>query len=378
MQSQTESIDVRFLGDPPVQELYLTATSTNRGDLQADCRSLFQAVKEQLQQASARVFCERVFATAEAMPEVMAVRAEVFADLDDGVAPTAILVDEGQYGGFAGVQVHAMRDADSLQPLQSDCASGRTYTHNGHAWVYINSLHGDVNATPADQVRTIFQCADSSLKSAGGSFHSVARTWLWLKDICDWYDDLNAVRNDFFRKAGLIDEQRRATRLPASTGIGMYGASGAACTLDLIALPGQEEKIQFIEAGGDQRSAFEYGSAFSRASVAPMPGGPTVFVSGTAAIDPAGETEHLGRITAQVDDTIAHARSLLRQLDCDDASVLTSFIYCKTGEVESYFREKWVDLPWPRVIMIGDVCRPDLLFEVEITATPRRSTPGQA
>jgi len=100
-----------------------------------------------------------------------------------------------------------------------------------------------------------------------------------------------------------------------------------------------------------------------------MPGGKTVFVSGTAAIDDAGKTEHVGRIEAQVDDTIAHARSLLADLGCGDEDVLTSLAYCKDRDVEQAFRANWADLCWPRVTMIGEVCRPDLLFEVEITAS---------
>ena len=153
-------------------------------------------------------------------------------------------------------------------------------------------------------------------------------------------------------------------------GIGLHGPGGAACTIDLIALPGREDEIEHVEAGGDQRSAFEYGSAFSRASVAPMPGGKTVFVSGTAAIDDAGRTEHTDQVEAQIDATIAHIRSLLARLDCGDEHVLSALAYCKNAAVEETFRRRWADLTWPRLTMIGEVCRPDLLFEVEVTASP--------
>ena len=173
------------------------------------------------------------------------------------------------------------------------------------------------------------------------------RTWLWLKDICGWYDELNAARTSFFKRAGLIDQETRTSRLPASTGIGLHVPGSSACALDLIALPGREDQIQLVDRGGDQHSAFEYGSAFSRAAVAPMPGGRTVFVSGTAAIDDAGETEHIGQIEAQIEATIAHVRSLLADLDCRDEHMLTSLAYCKNEEVEQVFRSKWADLRWP-------------------------------
>ena len=162
----------------------------------------------------------------------------------------------------------------------------------------------------------------------------------------------------------------RGADVPAGLVIGRSSATGAACRLDRIAMAGREDEIRLIEAGGDQRSAYEYGSAFSRAAVAPMPTGKSVFISGTAAIDPQGRTEHIGEIETQIDDTISHIRSLLRQLDCTDASVLTSLAYCKTPVVEQVFRERWPDLTWPHLTMNGEVCRPELLFEVEVTARP--------
>jgi hypothetical protein len=82
------------------------------------------------------------------------------------------------------------------------------------------------------------------------------------------------------------------------------------------------QAIEYFQAGGKQRSAFEYGSAFSRASRAVTPADRTVFVSGTASIDQNGQT---------VKGT----------------------------------------LDWPWITLIADVCRPELLLEIEVTAVPR-------
>ncbi len=95
-----------------------------------------------------------------------------------------------------------------------------------------------------------------------------------------------------------------------------------------------------------------------------------MFVSGTAAIDAQGRTQHVGQIEAQIDDTIRHVRALLSDARCTDEHVLSALVYCKTPEVEEAFRSGWADLGWPVVSMIGDVCRPDLLFEVEAVAGP--------
>jgi len=267
--------------------------------------------------------------------------------------------------------VRCPRPPDALRCMGvNDGTMGRRLEHDGSCWLYITGLNANAEVDAAEQARRMFFCTGCFLRQSGATMKSVARTWLWLRDICGWYDDFNATRNAFFQAEGLIDAVACRTHLPASTGIGLYGANGAACTLDLIAMPGAEDEIQLIEAGGDQNSAFNYGSAFSRAAVAPMPAGPTLFISGTAAIDRAGATEHIGRIENQIDDTLAHVRALLKQADCTDEQVLTALVYCKTPQVERVFGERYPDLSWPRLTMIGDVCRPELLFEVEVTASP--------
>ena len=391
MESQTETpnsvrMQRRELVDGETSELYLTVAPRPAVDLQTQAREVYMAIRKELTETGAKIFGERMFATAEAMPVVKAIRDAVIGEFDDGVPPTCIVITRSPIGGvFSGAQIHAIRSDDS--PTVLHCCnvtegglSAREFASNGHRWLYINGLSRGPGSnqcpaaqgelTEAEQARRMFFCAGCFLRQYGASMQSVPRTWLWLKDICDWYDDLNQVRRDFFIAEHLIDPVRRTTHLPASTGIGLYGADGAACTIDLLALPGREDEIELIEAGGDQRSAYEYGSAFSRAAMAPMPGGRTMFISGTAAIDEEGNTEHIDQVIPQVDDTIAHIRSLLEDADCDDRHVLTALAYCKTPAVERAFRERWGDLGWPRLIMVGDVCRPDLLFEVELTASP--------
>jgi len=370
--ARTES---RVLNASGVRELYLTITPVEHGSLEDRARALYTELRGELVQSGAAILSERLFASSDAISTVEAVRNELLGDFDAGVAPTRIVVSPSPVSGtFPGAQIHAVRGPAPPTAMRCwdrpDSFAGRLFEVNGHRWLFVNGLCGTNDAGEAQQAARMFACAGCFLEQAGGSMKSVPRTWLWLKDVCEWYGDLNRARTTFFRRAGLIDDETRTTRLPASTGIGLHAPGGSACTLDFIALPGREDEIRLVEAGGDQKSAFEYGSAFSRAAVAPMPGGRTVFISGTAAIDVTGSTEHSGRVEAQVDATIAHVRSLLKDLDCTDAHVLTALVYAKNAEVERVFRERWGDLCWPRLTMIGDVCRPELAFEVEVTASP--------
>jgi len=213
--------------------------------------------------------------------------------------------------------------------------------------------------------------AESALKQFGADFLSVPRTWMWLKDILSWYDEFNHVRTNFFTERRLIGEGTRQS-MPASTGIGLGSADGSHCAMDLMAILEPQNSIQFLQAVGKQQCALEYGSAFSRASRAVTPAGQTVFVSGTASIDADGATTHIGDASGQISTTIGNVRAVLADMNCKDEDVVQVAAYCKTTEVEKIFNASKGALDWPWLTAICDICRPDLLFEIEATAMPKQ------
>ncbi|HPS54089.1 MAG TPA: Rid family hydrolase, partial [Sedimentisphaerales bacterium] len=198
----------------------------------------------------------------------------------------------------------------------------------------------------------------------------VPRTWMWLGDILSWYNDFNAVRSKFFIEKGLLGKGS-TNSMPASTGIGLGPDDGAACSMDVTASI-EPREIEYLQAAGKQQCAFEYGSAFSRASRATTPAGETVFVSGTAAINAAGITTNIGKPREQIEDTITNIQAVLRDMNCSDDEVVQVMAYCKTAEVENVFNAMEEKPDWPWVTMICDVCRDNLLFEIELTALPRK------
>jgi hypothetical protein len=58
-------------------------------------------------------------------------------------------------------------------------------------------------------------------------------------------------------------------------------------------------------------------------------------------------------------------------MNCKDEDVVQVVAYCKTTEVEKIFNASKNALAWPWVTVICDICRPELLFEIEATAMPR-------
>ena len=199
----------------------------------------------------------------------------------------------------------------------------------------------------------------------------------------------------------------RGQSMPASTGIGLRPTphqlyisggdrknrgvkpvirvnwcGGSKCAMDLIAVLEPRDSIQHLQAAGRQQCALEYGSAFSRASRAITPAGETIFVSGTASIDASGATTHIDDPLGQIKETIKNVRAVLKDTHVTDEDVVQAVAYCKTTEVEQIFNDLGSrgagslksTIAWPWVTVICDICRPELLFEVEATALKAAKT----
>jgi enamine deaminase RidA (YjgF/YER057c/UK114 family) len=365
------NLSVRINESASASEVFVTASPEGSRPLQEQAREVFGAVAETLRREKARILQERIFGVEGALDAILPVRSAAYGDLDDGGPPVLLSVPEGPQGMLAGVQVHAVRAAPG--PKVFRCGKkgcGRMLKVGGYDYVALSGLAApDAGAGPA-QARAIFEKAEAALRRVGGNMFSVARTWLWLGDILSWYGEFNRVRSGFFTERGLLDGDPQHSRLPASTGIGVGPAGGARCALDVIAVIGQEAGIEYFRAAGKQQCAYQYGSAFSRVARATTPGGRTVYVSGTAAIDEAGKTQHVGDAAGQIKMTIDNVRAALNNVGCTDADVVYAIIYSKTPEVEKVFRRQWADLAWPCVSVLSDICRDDLLFEVEAAACP--------
>ena len=351
-----------------VTELYITARPQVAADVQTQATLLLDSVADVLRKHDAHILQERIFADPAAMETLSRARAKSFADFTNGVEPTWLAVPPNSLGPVSGVLVHALAGCGRPEVLSIDGKpSGRRVSLGSWSYLIGCNLQSDSSQTPAGQARAMLDKAEALLSEAGGTLANVSRTWMWLGNILDWYDDFNRVRNELFKARGLLREGG-AGAMPASTGIGIGPWGQRCCTMDFCAVLG-DRKPEFLLAGGNQDAASKYNSAFSRAAVSATPAGKTVYVSGTAAIDSAGITTHIGDIQGQIEDTIANVNAVLRNASCGPQDVVSAVAYCKTPQVEQVFRHGWGSLlRGPYVVAIADVCRENLLFEVEATA----------
>jgi enamine deaminase RidA (YjgF/YER057c/UK114 family) len=374
----TANLETRNVESASTIEIYLSATPASGSPLREQAEEIFSGIRDALREESiglllkkACILEERIFSTPQAVETLRKARSDVYGDLDDGVAPSFLVASEGLSGPLAGVQVHAVSCEGRPEVIDLDGnRCGRILRVPGRAYLALSCISDLQHNQAAGQAGAMMEKAEAALKKLGANFLSVPRTWMWLKDILSWYDDFNRVRTTFFTERGLIGTGTRQS-MPASTGIGLGPANGAHCGMDLMAVLEPTDCTEYLQITGKQHSALDYGSAFSRAARSIMPAGPAVFVSGTASIGADGATTHIGDAQGQIDATIENVRAVLSEMQCRDEDVVQVVAYCKTIEVEKIFNACKDRLAWPWLTVICDICRDDLLFEIEATAMPR-------
>jgi len=365
------NLDIRNIESASATEFYISATPGPKAPVEDQAREIFSNISDVLRSEKANTLQERLIGTQAAMEPLCQARSAAYGDLDDGVAPAQLVGKEGLSGPIAGVQVHAVRSKGKPETISLEGnLCGRILRVPGRAYLALSGISDLHSSEPAAQAKAMMQKVEAALRKLGADFLSVPRTWMWLKDILDWYDDFNAVRTNSFVEWGLLGEGTRQT-MPASTGIGLGPANGGHCAMDLMAVLEPTDCTQYLLTTGKQHSAFDYGSAFSRAARSVMPAGDAVWISGTASIDADGATTHVDDGPGQIDATIAAVRAVLTEMQTNEKDLVHVIAYCRTPEVEKAFEPTRKVLNWPWITTICDVCRPDLLFEIEATAMPR-------
>jgi enamine deaminase RidA (YjgF/YER057c/UK114 family) len=93
-------------------------------------------------------------------------------------------------------------------------------------------------------------------------------------------------------------------------------------------------------------------------------------VSGTASIDDHGASVHEGDFESQTRRTFETVEALLAGAGAGPTQVRQATAFVKhPSDARAYERlAEGVGLPVPAVAMVADVCRPELLFELDATA----------
>jgi len=359
----TPGLQVIRLAHRDWAEWFITATPRPG----ADFRNLFADIHRQVAELDAAILTMDVFGIPNGKrADVGLVRAEWGAALD---WPVTWLV-EGASGGLAltGVQVHAIKGVP-VQRLRLDGRTVGSVYDDGHAkHCHLGDLWpANGKLSRADQARATFALMETALAQAGLTFAHVVRTWFYLDRLLEWYGDFNAVRNQFFRERGVFDGL-----VPASTGISGANAARTAIIADAYAIAPRDPRVRVAAVPSPlQCPALQYGSSFSRAVEVDLVDHRALYISGTASIEPGGNTAHIGNTLAQIDLTMRVVAAILESRGMNWQDTTRAVAYIKRAADVPAWRD-WLaahqltDLPV--VTTENDVCRHDLLFEIELDA----------
>ena len=142
----------------------------------------------------------------------------------------------------------------------------------------------------------------------------------------------------------------------------------AACAMDALAVVGDAKIEQMTNAR--QEDAFLYGSAFSRGAYMEQTDVASIQLSGTASIDEQGRSQHVDDTRKQIILTLENVQALIAQKGMTLQHICDANIFIKQAEDAEIYREVADQFglnDLPGIIINTDVCRDDLLFEIDAT-----------
>jgi enamine deaminase RidA (YjgF/YER057c/UK114 family) len=376
MPTTSESVDVDLKTNAVGSDLTLVTWPGGTRAVEPAVEEAYAAIDALLRARGCVPVQERVFGDLQAAPAVARARARAVGGAPEwAVPPTCVEGAAVGRAGLAGIHVVGAR-GESRAVAEGDRVYGRVVETPSVRLLGLSDVGrraaGRLAPGPAEDAEAAIDAAAELLAREGFSFRDVARTWFYLRDLLDWYGPFNAVRNAAFRRMGLVGPGGDG-QIPASTGIEGRNPRGGWCTLDLLALaPRGGARVEMRRLHNRrQNEATEYGSAFARAMEVVLGDARYVFVSGTASIDDHGATVHVGDFEAQARYTLEAVEALLDGAGArlEDVGQATAFL---ANPCDGRAFERIVDRSElrgaPLLTTVADVCRKDLLFEIDAVA----------
>jgi enamine deaminase RidA (YjgF/YER057c/UK114 family) len=258
-----------------------------------------------------------------------------------------------------------------VESIESEGTTVHTWSDEHADWCYAQGiLPPNPRLRREEQTRGCFERIERIVSQAGFKFDEVARTWFFNHRILEWYGEFNTVRTVFFDEKGI-------DRMPASTGVGMPNAPGAELTCAVLAIRPRGNGVAVREVfSPEQCPAVDYRSSFSRAMSLDTPERNLLWISGTASIAPCGKTEYVGDVDKQIDRTLEVVEAILHAEKMNWGDVTRAVGYFRTAADAAKFANhaRGRELPpqLPIVFAHADICRDDLLFEMEADAVLNR------
>lgn len=380
--------------------VFATALPRNAGNLNDQTRDAVESIRAAIAAQHAAAVNQVVFVEDPAwIPSCRHMMRELYGDQ----LPATTFIPQPPCEG-KGIAIEAL----GLRTNGPDLKIERHGEHllvarfQGMDWVF---AAGAAPRTSAPGVYEKSACALQQLRrllpKGGAHFSQIVRAWFYLGSIVaeegdhQRYHEFNRARTDFYEDVRFLQDRLPegvADRVfPASTGIGVNGKricmsaiAVASSRSDVVAVPLENPR---------QTSAYRYGKSyspqtpkFSRGMALHCGRDTMLFVSGTASITNS-ETRHPGNAELQTHETLENIAALISKENLarhglagsgttlDGLAVIRAYV--KRPEDYEKVREVCQSRlgAIPATYVVADVCRPDLLVEIEGVAMSHAAGP---
>ena len=217
------------------------------------------------------------------------------------------------------------------------------------------------------QTEVVFRHINHAIEHGGMNLlDNTIRTWIFVRDIDNHYQNMVRARREYFTDRGLTD----MTRYLASTGIEGGGwLPEQLVTIDSLSIgPLAAGQIVRMETPSHMSPTSLYGVTFERGLRVRFGDRSHLHISGTASIDDKGDVLHVGDVVGQTRRAVENVRALLAQQRATTADLAYLICYVRNSHewkwVQDVLNEE-VGSSIPIVPVVAKVCRPSWLFEME-------------
>jgi len=340
-----------------VKEHFITAQAT-----EDNFKQVFDQVSRLMADQNAKIAFQYVFGGRKFYKDAVSA-------IEDLNWPLTLLHGDACSGhNITGTQFIAISGTELHPVMDGDRKVGHWYETKDARYCLLGDIRtSNLSLSRKEQAWRVFEKMEELLSQADMKCTDVARTWIFLNDLLKWYDEFNEVRTRFFKERGVFDKM-----VPASTGIGAGSPAGEALVAALFAVKPKNDSVKVYALPSPlQCPAIDYKSSFSRAVEIDHPESRLLLISGTASIDQEGNTAFVGDPESQIKRTMEVVHEILTSRNMDWENASRAIAYFKNDKdiplLEKYCIEN--NLPeLPVAISHADVCRDDLLFEIELDA----------
>jgi enamine deaminase RidA (YjgF/YER057c/UK114 family) len=376
---------VRRVSGPVADELYfLCRPERGTTDVAAQAESVYQAMRKLLAAEGgsvATVASETLFVSDSRrdLEVILDTRRQVLEEAEPGPCrPVTAVVGQAPLNDGARLELSALAVIPHQQsrpvaevwtkPACSCEACSRLPARLVRVGEQIHVHAGNIYGSGGDafeQTFAMFCSGEELLSEAGMSFREVVRTWIYLRDMDRDYAEFNRARREFFRSRGI-------ELMPASTAVGGAPSADAHDVfMRLYAVKSPEPLKVEVMSSPTLNEAWMYGSDFSRGLRIEDENKVALHVSGTASIDEAGRTVHVGDLEAQAERMLVNISSLLEAQGASFQDLVSAVAYLKKADdaplLRAVFHEHGFE-GFPCTLVEAPICRPELLCETEALA----------